>query len=70
MKEWRYSSTIVDLALDGGEWSDLLRGRCTHEDRDFCTHYIAGWVVPRAGLDAVEKRKKNLMPLPGIEPSP
>jgi hypothetical protein len=27
-----------------------------------------GWVGPRAGTDAVEKRK--ILPLPGIEPQP
>jgi hypothetical protein len=31
------------------------------------THCIGGWVRPRAGLDAVEKRK-NSQPLPGLEP--
>jgi hypothetical protein len=30
------------------------------------THWIEGWVGPRAGLDAMEKRK--ILPLPGIEP--
>jgi hypothetical protein len=29
------------------------------------THWIGGWMDPRAGLDAVEK---GLLPLPGIEP--
>jgi hypothetical protein len=32
------------------------------------THWIGGWVDPRAGLDAMEKRK--ILPLPGIEPRP
>jgi hypothetical protein len=34
-----------------------------------CTHWASGWVGPRDGLDAVEK-KKNLMTLPEIEPRP
>jgi hypothetical protein len=32
------------------------------------THSIGGWVGPRAGLDAVEKRK--ILPLEGVEPRP
>jgi hypothetical protein len=35
-------------ALDGGEWSASRPGRYTH--------WIRGWVGPRAGLDDVEKR--------------
>jgi hypothetical protein len=30
------------------------------------THWVGGWVDPRAGLDAVMKRK--IFPLLGIEP--
>jgi hypothetical protein len=29
------------------------------------THWLGGWMVPRAGLDAVEERK--ILPLAGIE---
>jgi hypothetical protein len=32
------------------------------------THWIGGNMNPRAGLDAVAKRKFQLLPLPGIEP--
>jgi hypothetical protein len=32
------------------------------------THWIGGWVDPRAGLDDVEKRK--FLSLPGLEPRP
>jgi hypothetical protein len=32
------------------------------------THWIGGWVVPRAGLDDVEKRK--FLTLPGLELRP
>jgi hypothetical protein len=32
------------------------------------THWIGGSVGPRAGLDAVEKKK--ILPLPGFEPRP
>jgi hypothetical protein len=41
--------------------------RLVERDPDRPTHWIGGWVVPRAGLDAVEK---NLLSLTGIEPSP
>jgi hypothetical protein len=34
-------------------------------ERAPCTHWIEGWVYPRAGLDVVEKRK--LLTLPGLE---
>jgi hypothetical protein len=33
------------------------------------THWIGGWVGPKAGLDAVEKKKISF-PLPRIEPRP
>jgi hypothetical protein len=44
MSEWTYSSTILTSALDGGEASSLRPG----------THYIGGWVGPRAGLGAMQ----------------
>jgi hypothetical protein len=31
------------------------------------THWKGGWVDPRSNVDIMEKRK-NLFPLPGIEP--
>jgi hypothetical protein len=43
---------FLTLALDGGEWSALHPCHFTP-----FTHWIGGWVGPRAGLDAVEKRK-------------
>jgi hypothetical protein len=56
--EWRYSSThSLTSALDGGEWSDSRTGRFTPRERAPCTHWIGGWVGPRAVLDAVVKRK-------------
>jgi hypothetical protein len=44
-------------ALDGGEWSALRPGRFTSRERVPGTHWVGGWVGPRAGLDAVVKRK-------------
>jgi hypothetical protein len=56
--EWRYSSThSLTSALDGGEWSASRTGRFTPRERAPGTHWIGGWVSPRAVLDAVVKRK-------------
>jgi len=56
--EWRYSYThCLTLALDGGEWSASLSGRFTPWERAPATNWRGGWVGPRAGLDAVVKRK-------------
>jgi hypothetical protein len=63
MAEWRYSSTILSLALDGGEWSAL-----PHEERAAGTQSIGGWADPRAGLDDVKKKK--LLNLPGLKLQP
>jgi hypothetical protein len=63
MGEWRYSSTILDLGI---RWMWVVsvtprplysRGGVTG------TRWIGGWVDPRVGLDAVDKRK--ILPLPG-----
>jgi hypothetical protein len=40
-------------ALDGGEWSASRLGRFTPKERAPGTHWIGGWVGPRAVLDAV-----------------
>jgi len=42
---------------DGCEWSVLHPGRFASGDRTLGTHWIGGWVSPRASLDAVVKRK-------------
>jgi hypothetical protein len=53
-----YSSThSLTSALDGGEWSALRPGRFTPRERAPGTHWIGGWVDPRAILDPVVKRK-------------
>jgi len=44
-------------ALDGGEWSASRPGRFTPGKGVTVTHWIRGWVGPRAGLGAVAKRK-------------
>jgi hypothetical protein len=38
------------------------------QERASGTHYIGGWVDPRAGLDDMEKRK--FLTLPGLELRP
>jgi hypothetical protein len=56
--EWTYRSThSLTPARDGGEWSASSSGRFTPMERAPCTHWIGGWVGPRAGLDTVSKRK-------------
>jgi hypothetical protein len=56
--EWSYSSTYsLTSALDGGEWSASRTGRSTPRESAPVTHWIRGWVGPRAVLDAVVKRK-------------
>jgi hypothetical protein len=49
-----YSSThSLTSALDGGEWSASRPGRFTPRERALGTHWIGGWVGPRAVLGAV-----------------
>jgi hypothetical protein len=38
----------------------------THGEKKIGIHWIGGWVDPRTCLDVVEK--KNIVPLPGIQP--
>jgi hypothetical protein len=54
---------LLTLAPLAGEWSASVSGRFIPG-----THWIGGWVVPRAGLDDVEKRK--LLISPGLELRP
>jgi hypothetical protein len=46
---------FLTSVLAGGEWSASLPGRITTGERDPGTHWIGGWVDPRASLDHVEK---------------
>jgi len=43
--------------LDGVEWSALRPCRFIPRERSPGSHWIGGWVSPRAGLDAVVQRK-------------
>jgi hypothetical protein len=57
----------LTLALDGGKWSASCPGCFTPRERAPDTHWIGGWVGPRAVLDAVVKRK---IPIPCQESNP
>jgi hypothetical protein len=48
---------FLTSALAGGEWSASRTDRFTQADRAPGTHWIGGWVNPRAGPDDLEKRK-------------
>jgi hypothetical protein len=66
MVEWIYRS--LTSALAGEEWSALRLGRFTSGERATVTHWIGGWVDPRAGLDDMEKRQ--FLTLLGLELRP
>jgi hypothetical protein len=46
---------FLTSGLDGCEWSASRPGRCNPGEIAIGTHWIGGWVGPRAGLDIVEK---------------
>jgi hypothetical protein len=48
---------FLTLALDGDEWSASRPGRFTPRERAPGTHWIGGWVGPRAILDRVMRGK-------------
>jgi hypothetical protein len=48
---------FLTSALDGIEWSASHPCSLTPEEGAPSTHWIGGWVGPRAGLDTLEKRK-------------
>jgi hypothetical protein len=72
MKTYRgvdiYTHVFFTSALDGGEWSASRLDRFTLGESAPGTHWIEGWVNPRAGLDDVEERK--FLSLPGLELRP
>jgi hypothetical protein len=59
---------FLTSTLAGGEWSASRPGRFTPGERAPGTHWIGGWVDPRAGLEDVEERK--FLTLPGLELRP
>jgi hypothetical protein len=60
-----YIEIFLTWALVGGELSASRSGRFIFGERASGTHWIGGWVGPRAGLDYVEKR--ILFTPPGLE---
>jgi hypothetical protein len=56
---------FLTSALVRGQWSASRPGRFNPRERGPGTHWIGGWVGPRAGLDDVEKSK--FLTLPGLE---
>jgi hypothetical protein len=68
LRERRYISThSLSSALDEGDWSASRPGRLIPKERAPGTHWIGGWVGPRAVLDAVVERK---IPSPRRESNP
>jgi hypothetical protein len=59
LSERRYSSySLLTSALEGDEWSASRTGRVLPPGKEpLGTHFIGGWVGPRAGLDAEVRRK-------------
>jgi hypothetical protein len=52
-----YIHIFLTSTLTGGEWSASRLCSFTPADRAPETHWIGGWMNPRAGLDDVEDRK-------------
>jgi hypothetical protein len=48
---------LLALVLDGGEWSVAPFGCFIAGETAPGTHFIGGWVGPRAGMDSMEKRR-------------
>jgi hypothetical protein len=56
---------FLNSTLAGDKWSASCPGRFNPGEITPCTHWIGGWVNPRADLDDVENRK--FLTLPGLE---
>jgi hypothetical protein len=61
-----YIHMFLSSALVGGKRSASRPGRLTPGERAPGTHWIGGWVDPRAGLD----KKRKFLTLPGLELRP
>jgi len=59
--------TLLTSALVGGEQSATCPSHFTPKESSPTTHWIGGWMGPRAGLDMVSKRK---IPSPHWESNP
>jgi hypothetical protein len=49
---------FLTSALVGGEWSGSHPGYFTPRERAPGSHWLGGWVDPRAGLDDMETKTK------------
>jgi hypothetical protein len=58
---------ILDLGTRVSEWSASRGGRFTPRETAPGTHWIGGWMGPRAGRDAVVKKR---IPSPRRESNP
>jgi hypothetical protein len=63
-----YIQIFLTSALVGDEWSASRPRHINPGETAPGTHWIGGWVGPRAGLDDVEKR--NFLILPELELRP
>jgi hypothetical protein len=52
-----YIHIFLTSALAGDEWSASRPSHFIPFERAPSTHWLGGWVDPRAGLDNMEKRK-------------
>jgi len=60
--------SFLTSALDGGECSASRPGRFTPVERAPGTHWLGGWVDPRAGWMRWRSKQVPSLSLPGIEP--
>jgi len=51
--------SFLNSAPDTGQWSPERQGRCTPQGKTPRTHWIRGWVNPRAGWTAEPCRNMN-----------
>jgi hypothetical protein len=66
--ERKYSFySLLTSALDGVSGEHHAMAAFYPQERTPGSHWISGWVGPRAGLDT-EARGKIILPLSGIEP--
>jgi hypothetical protein len=68
MKAYGGVHIFLTSALAGGEWLASRPGRFTPGERAPGTHWIGGWVDPRAGLNDMEEWK--FLTLPRLELQP
>jgi hypothetical protein len=68
MREWMYRSRFLDLGTSWRWVVSFMPRPLYPQEKAPGTHWIGGWVKPRAGLDEMEKRK--FLTLLGLELRP